>query len=73
MADEFDNINIFAPTDEDFGFPQPYVTPDIDTESIYSDLIIEPGKETEEFREKFTAPTLSDEQLAELYAPADYS
>ena len=73
MADEFDNINIFAPTDEDFGFPQPYVTPDIDTDAIYSDLIIEPGKETEEFREKFTAPTLSDEQLAELYAPADYS
>jgi len=70
---EFEDVDIFAPTDVDFGFPTPYVTPEINTNAIFSDLLIEPGQESEDFRKKFRSPTFSDEQLAELYAPADYS
>ena len=63
---EFEDVDIFAPTDVDFGFPTPYVTPEINTNAIFSDLLIEPGQESEDFRKKFRSPTFSDEQLAEL-------
>ena len=70
---EFEDVDIFSTTDADFGFPTPYTKEDIDTKAIYSDLMIDPGKESEDFRKKFRSPTFSDEQIAELYAPADYS